>query len=83
MKTKKHLLILFLVSVFLIIGNSCTIVRPGYRHPSRTVIIHSNPSGNVPPGQMKKMTGAKSAKQYAPGQVKKQNGQGKKHKKNK
>jgi hypothetical protein len=71
MKTKKHLLILFLVSVFLIIGNSCTVVRPQYHHPSRTVIVHPNPSGKVPPGQMKKMTGEKSAKHYAPGQKKK------------
>jgi len=29
------------------------------------------PSGNVPPGQAKKMTGSKSAKPYAPGQQKK------------
>jgi len=83
MKTKKSILFLFLISAFLILGTSCTIVRPGYHHPSRTVIIHSNPNGKVPPGQMKKATGAKSAKHYAPGQVKKQNGQSKKHKKNK
>lgn len=83
MKTKNQILILFLISAFLILGTSCTIVRPGHHHPSRTVIIHPNPSGKIPPGQMKKLTGAKSAKQYAPGQVKKQNGQGKKHKKNK
>jgi len=31
----------------------------------------SNPSGKVPPGQMKKSTGSKSAKPYAPGQKKK------------
>jgi len=76
MKTKKQTLILFLVSAFLIIGSSCTIIRPGYHHPSRTVIIRTNPNGKVPPGQMKKATGAKSAKDYAPGQQKK-------HKKNK
>jgi hypothetical protein len=35
------------------------------------VIVHPNPSGKVPPGQMKKMTGEKSAKHYAPGQKKK------------
>ena len=29
------------------------------------------PSGKVPPGQAKKMTGSKSAKPYAPGQQKK------------
>lgn len=73
MKTKKHLLILLLLSVFLVFGTGCTVVRPHYHHPSRTVIIQSNPNGKVPPGQMKKMTGAKSAKQYAPGQQKKHN----------
>jgi len=71
MKTKNQILILFLISAFLILGTSCTIVRPGYHHPSRTVIIRTNPNGKIPPGQMKKMTGEKSAKQYAPGQVKK------------
>jgi len=76
MKTKNQILILFLISAFLILGNSCTIIRPGYHHPSRTVIVHTNPNGKIPPGQMKKITGAKSAKQYAPGQQKK-------HKKNK
>jgi len=30
-------------------------------------------NGKIPPGQMKKKTGANSAKQYAPGQVKKNN----------
>lgn len=44
-------------------------------HP---VTVKTNGNGNVPPGQMKKMTGSKSAKAYAPGQTKK-----KKHKKNK
>jgi hypothetical protein len=76
MKTKNQILILFLISVFLILGTSCTIVSPQYNHPSRTVIIKTNPNGKIPPGQMKKMTREKSAKQYAPGQVKK-------HKKNK
>ena len=76
MKTKNQILILFLISAFLILGNSCTMVRPGYHYPSRTVIIHTNPTGKVPPGHMKKMTGEKSAKKYAPGQQKK-------HKKNK
>ena len=71
MKTRKSYLILFLISAFLILGTSCTIVRPGYHRPSRTVIIHTNPNGKIPPGQMKKATGAKSAKQYAPGQQKK------------
>lgn len=67
---KKQILILLLLSGFFIFGTGCTVIRP-HHHP-RTVIIHSNSSGRIPPGQMKKMTGAKSAKQYAPGQVKKQ-----------
>jgi len=72
MKTRKPFLILFLLAAFLVFGTGCTIIRPGYHHPSRTVIIKTNPNGKIPPGQMKKATGAKSAKQYAPGQQKKQ-----------
>ncbi|TND10531.1 MAG: Uncharacterized protein FD123_173 [Bacteroidetes bacterium] len=44
------------------------IITPGC---SRTVVVKTNNSGNVPPGQMKKATGEKSAKKYAPGQQKK------------
>lgn len=80
MKTKNQILVLFLISVFLIFGTSCGIVRPGYHRPSRTVIIHTNPNGKIPPGKMKKATGAKSARQYAPGQQKAHKGQAKKHK---
>lgn len=76
MKTRKSFLILFLFAAFLIFGTGCTIIRPGYHHPSRTVIIKTNPNGKIPPGKMKKATRAKSAKHYAPGQ-------NKKHKKNK
>lgn len=32
---------------------------------------HPHPQKEVPPGQMKKRTGSKSAKPYAPGQTKK------------
>jgi hypothetical protein len=35
------------------------------------VMVKTNPNGKVPPGQMKKATGARSAKSYAPGQQKK------------
>jgi hypothetical protein len=76
MKTKKQLISFLFFSVFLIFGTGCAIVQPGYHHPSRTVILRTNPTGKIPPGQMKKMTGEKSARDYAPGQVKK-------HKKNK
>jgi hypothetical protein len=48
------------MSAALFILSSCT-----------TVIINPRPSGKVPPGQMKKATGSKSAKPYAPGQQKK------------
>lgn len=77
MKTQNQLLILFILALFLVFGSSCKVIRPQqHPRPSRTVIIHSNPNGKIPPGQMKKATGAKSAKHYAPGQAKK-------HKKNK
>jgi hypothetical protein len=33
--------------------------------------LKSNGNHGLPPGQVKKVTGAKSAKQYAPGQLKK------------
>jgi hypothetical protein len=71
MKTKEPSIIFLLLAVFLVFGSSCRIVYPHRYHHSKTVIIHSNPSGKVPPGQMKKMTGEKSAKHYAPGQQKK------------
>lgn len=35
------------------------------------VSVKQNANGEVPPGQMKKVTGEKSAKKYAPGQQKK------------
>ena len=76
MKTKRSLLIMLLLAIFILAGTSCRVVTPRYHHPSRTVIIQTNPNAKIPPGKMKKATGAKSAKQYAPGQQKK-------HKKNK
>jgi hypothetical protein len=80
MKTRKPLFILILIAVFLVSATSCRVFSPGYHHPSRTVIISTNPSGKVPPGQMKKATGAQSAKEYAPGQNK-YKAKGKKNKK--
>jgi hypothetical protein len=38
---------------------------------SKTTVIVNKDSKKVPPGQMKKATGSKSAKNYAPGQQKK------------
>lgn len=71
MKTKNPFLILVLLIAFLISGSGCRVIYPQYRE--KTITISTNPSGKVPPGQMKKMTGEKSAKNYAPGQVKKRN----------
>jgi hypothetical protein len=69
---KFRLAIVLTLLVFSVIAvSSCRVFYP--THPAKktnTVIIQSNPSGKVPPGQMKKATGAKSAKKYAPGQNK-------------
>jgi hypothetical protein len=68
MKTKKNLLIILLFGVFLLTGTGCHVIYPQH-HTKSTV--HTNGKGEIPPGQQKKMTGEKSAKQYAPGQEKK------------
>lgn len=54
----KKFLILFLLSPIFILS-SCYVGRT------------AGTSGKVPPGQVKKATGSKSAKPYAPGQQKK------------
>jgi hypothetical protein len=69
MKSKKNLLILALVSLFLIFTTSCAVIQP--HHRSKGVIIHSNPRGKSSQGHMKKQSGEKSAKPYAPGKMKK------------
>ena len=69
MKTKKHLLVLLVLSAFLLFGTGCVVHYPTYH--KKGVIISTKPNGKIPPGQMKKMTGEKSAKAYAPGQQKK------------
>jgi hypothetical protein len=38
---------------------------------SHTTIVKTNNNKKIPPGQMKKLTGSKSAAPYAPGQQKK------------
>jgi hypothetical protein len=68
MKITKSLLILISISIFLIFGTSCHVIYP--KHHSKGE-VHTNAKGDIPPGQKKKMTGEKSAKQYAPGQTKK------------
>ncbi|MDD4292860.1 MAG: hypothetical protein PHI95_02950 [Bacteroidales bacterium] len=63
-KMKKKYFILILVAALFTFGaSSCIATR---------VPAHRN--ANVPPGQMKKITGSKSAKQYAPGQQKNKKG---------
>ncbi len=51
-----------LIMTILVASVSCT---------NKTIIVQA--PKNAPPGQIKKATGAKSAKAYAPGQQKKQN----------
>ncbi len=60
---KKHFYkaILFFVAIIFFMS-SCVV----------PVIVHGDQK-KVPPGQMKKATGSKSAKPYAPGQQKKKN----------
>jgi len=69
MKTKKNILLLLVLSAFLLMGTGCRVYHPKYH--KKGMIISTQPQGKVAPGQMKKMTGAKSAKAYAPGQQKK------------
>lgn len=56
---KKRYLFIVLAAAISIGAVSCRATR-----------VNLNPNGDVPPGQMKKITGAKSAKKYAPGQNK-------------
>ena len=71
MKTKKHFLFLLVLSVFLLFATSCMVYYPHTYY--RGQVVSSRPQGKVPPGQRKKMTGDQSAKEYAPGQMKKHN----------
>ncbi|WP_461533825.1 hypothetical protein [Sinomicrobium sp.] len=63
MKSLKFILLMLLLAAFV---TSCGVIHRGNGHR-----IHTNGKGEIPPGQMKKMTGDKSAKHYAPGQRKK------------
>lgn len=67
MKTKSLFMVVIMTGAILTISPGCKVYQPN--HKSGTVVT-SNPSGKVPPGQAKKATGAKSAKEYAPGQNK-------------
>ncbi len=67
---KKYVLFL-MVAAFAVAFTGCS--------SKKTIIINKN--GKVPPGQMKKATGSKSAAPYAPGQQKKSNSGNSKSKK--
>lgn len=69
MKIKKLLLLPVLLIIFLLLGTGCRVYHPHTYYKGQ--VVSTRPQGKVPPGQMKKMTGAQSAKAYAPGQVKK------------
>jgi hypothetical protein len=55
--------LIYVLTFILLVGSSC----------HRKVIVYKGaaPGHRIPPGQAKKMTGAKSARAYAPGQQKK------------
>jgi hypothetical protein len=56
--------LVFVLTLIVLAGSSCS-------HHRKVVIVNNHPTHRIPPGQAKKMTGAKSAKAYAPGQQKK------------
>jgi hypothetical protein len=55
--------LIVVLSFILLVGSSCH---------RKVYVFNNRPAGHrIPPGQAKKMTGAKSARAYAPGQQKK------------
>jgi hypothetical protein len=60
---------MMLLSAFLIMGTGCRVQQK--RYIIKGQIVSSPPAKKAPPGQLKKATGTKSAKDYAPGQTKK------------
>ncbi|HET6557072.1 MAG TPA: hypothetical protein VFG54_07130 [Prolixibacteraceae bacterium] len=77
---KRNLVILLVFYFFLVFASSCRVHHPQYH--KKGMIITSKPTGKLPPGQVKKEMGAKSAKAYAPGQNKSSKGKDPKYKKN-
>lgn len=59
--------IMLLLLVTMLTFSSCRTIFIAKNQPVKT-----NANGDIPPGQMKKLTGEKSAKAYAPGQQKKE-----------
>ncbi|HET6558322.1 MAG TPA: hypothetical protein VFG54_13470 [Prolixibacteraceae bacterium] len=80
MMAKRNLLILLMVYFFLTMVSGCRVHHPQYH--KKGMIISTHPAGKAPPGQVKKATGAKSAKAYAPGQNKNKKGTVSKHNQN-
>lgn len=69
MKIQKSVISALLITFLLSIATGCRVASVA--HKSNTTVIQANPNGKIPPGQLKKATGAQSAKEYAPGQNKK------------
>jgi len=67
MKKYFRFTLLIMAAAALLSAGSCTVFYPVGGRPAHRVVVRSH----VPPGQMKKITGEKSAKAYAPGQQKK------------
>lgn len=67
MKTIFKKLSILILAIALTTTFGCTTVKHPYPYPSSKTKIKT-----LPPGQMKKVSGEKSAKKYAPGQRKKQ-----------
>lgn len=54
---------LIMAGAAILSAGSCTVIYPATGRPVHRVVVKSH----VPPGQMKKMTGEKSAKAYTQG----------------
>lgn len=67
MRISKNILLLLVLSLFILLGSGCRVHRHYPQYHKKGMIITSRPNGKVPPGQVKKMTGDKSAKAYTPG----------------
>lgn len=67
MKKNLRFTLLIIAAAVLLTAGSCTVFYPVGVRPAHRVVVKNH----VPPGQMKKITGEKSAKSYAPGQQKK------------
>jgi hypothetical protein len=61
---KTYFLLLITAALFLQVSTGCSRTR-------KVVIVKPVKTKSLPPGQAKKITGAQSAKPYAPGQQKK------------